>query len=183
LKEVNELDINKLVKDNEELLIQIRRHIHRNPELSGAEHQTLVYIRKKLTEFGIAFTEVDNGGIVGFIGDAAAGKTLLLRADIDALPILESKCNLKRRKTVVSEVDGVQLACGHDAHTAILLVAGKILKENEGELAGRIILGSVLYYGAVAAAGYAVEFLNSPAGRVSPGTAKKDDAWRQAWTL
>ncbi|MDR0863228.1 MAG: amidohydrolase [Oscillospiraceae bacterium] len=127
-------------KENSELTIELRRHIHRHPELSGAEFETLKYIRKHLDEYGVDYVEVEDGGILGFLGDETKGRTLLLRADIDALPILENKRNLKREKTVVSENDGVHHACGHDAHTSILLTAGKILKEHEAELNGRVIL-------------------------------------------
>jgi metal-dependent amidase/aminoacylase/carboxypeptidase family protein len=130
------MEINELAKENQELLIEIRRHIHQNPELSGVEYKTLEYIKDKLQRFNIYYEEVEDGGILGFIGNKNAEKTVLLRADIDALPILENKRNLKREKIVVSANDGVQHACGHDAHTAMLLVSGKILQENASELKG-----------------------------------------------
>ena len=134
------MEIKKLAKENQELLIEMRRHIHQNPELSGVEYKTLEYIKEKLQQFNICYEEVEDGGILGYIGDKNAEKTVLLRADIDALPILENKRNLKREKIVVSTNDGVQHACGHDAHTAMLLVSGKILQENASELKGRVIL-------------------------------------------
>lgn len=134
------MDIQRLAKENEDLTIELRRQIHRHPELSRVEFKTLEYIKQNLASFGIDYIEVEDGGILGFIGDEKADKTVLLRADIDALPILENKKNLKREKAVVSENHGVQHACGHDAHTAILLTAGKILRENEAELPGRVVL-------------------------------------------
>ncbi|MDR0998439.1 MAG: amidohydrolase, partial [Treponema sp.] len=80
------------------------------------------------------------GGIFASIGDESRGKTVLLRADIDALPIRENPRNLLKEREVISEVEGVQHACGHDAHTAMLLTAGKILKEYEEQIPGRALL-------------------------------------------
>ena len=134
------VDIKKLAKENEALVIELRRHIHRYPELSSLEFETLKYIRAQLEKLGISYVEVPDGGILGFLGDESKGRTLLLRADIDALPILENRFNLKQEKTVVSEINGVHHACGHDAHTAMLITAAKILKENEDKLNGRVIL-------------------------------------------
>ncbi|MDR0839211.1 MAG: M20/M25/M40 family metallo-hydrolase, partial [Oscillospiraceae bacterium] len=135
------MDIRGLAAGHEAAAIEIRRHIHRNPELSNCEFETLAFIRKKLEEYGIEYIEVENGGILGFIGSGPEERTVLLRADIDALPIHENARNLTREREVISQNDGVQHACGHDAHTAILLTAGKILKENEAELGrGRVIL-------------------------------------------
>ena len=134
------MKINELVAENQSLLIEMRRHIHQNPELSGIEYATLQYIKEKLQQFHIEYLEVKDGGISGFIGEKGAEKTVLLRADIDALPIQENQRNLKREKFVVSANAGVQHACGHDAHTAMLLTAGKILQENKSEINGRVIL-------------------------------------------
>jgi amidohydrolase len=134
------MNIRELAIENQPLLIEMRRHIHQNPELSSVEYKTLQYIKDKLKQFNIEYIEVPDGGILGFIGDKTDKKTVLLRADIDALPIQENKRNLKREKVVVSENTGVQHACGHDAHTAMLLTAGKILQENKSEINGRVIL-------------------------------------------
>jgi amidohydrolase len=128
------------VRDNTVSTIEARRYLHRHPELTGEETQTLAYIRDRLTEAGIPFTEVEKGGILASLGDAGRGRTVLLRADIDALPIRENPCNLVRERMVISENEGVQHACGHDAHTAMLLAAGKILKTREQDLPGRVLL-------------------------------------------
>jgi amidohydrolase len=134
------IDLFQAAKENEALSIDIRRHLHRYPELSSREFETLKYIRSQLEDFKISFVEVENGGIIASIGDESRGKTVLLRADIDALPIQENSCNLLRERDIISEIDGVQHACGHDAHTAMLLTAGKILKENEAFVPGRVLL-------------------------------------------
>lgn len=134
------MDVLNSAKEVEHLAIEFRQHLHRHPELSGKEYGTLAYISEHLDRFGIDYVEVEDGGILGFIGDAAKGRTLLLRADIDALPILENDNNLTRKRTVISANRGVHHACGHDAHTAMLLATGKVLKEHEGELPGRVVL-------------------------------------------
>ncbi|MDR1204158.1 MAG: amidohydrolase [Peptococcaceae bacterium] len=134
------IDAVKLAQENEVLTIEQRRHIHRHPELSGQEFETLKYIRSRLDTYGVSYVEVEDGGILGFLGDENKGRTLILRADIDALPIVENPRNLKRERTVISENPGIQHACGHDAHAAMLLTAAKILRENESKLRGRVIL-------------------------------------------
>ncbi|MDR1299541.1 MAG: amidohydrolase [Oscillospiraceae bacterium] len=135
------MDILQLAARHEPLAIEHRRHLHRHPELSNLEFETLKYIDAALTECGIEHYEVENGGILGFIGTGSDDNTVLLRADIDALPVRENPRNLKREREVISQSDGVSHVCGHDAHTAILLTAAKILKENEAQLSnGRVLL-------------------------------------------
>ncbi|MDR2741381.1 MAG: amidohydrolase [Treponema sp.] len=137
---IDNIDILSLVKANENYTVEVRRHLHRHPELSRMEFETLKYIRSHLEKLGIPYVEVEDGGIFASIGDESRGKTVLLRADIDALLIQENPRNLARERDVLSEVEGVQHACGHDAHTAMLLTAGKILKEREGKIPGRVLL-------------------------------------------
>lgn len=114
-------------------IIHDRRTIHENPELSFQEIQTSRYISERLTQMNIQHKSIGTTGIVAIIGkgDYCVG----LRADIDALPIHEETgLQFKSLK------DGVMHACGHDAHTAMLLGAAKILKEKENELAGTVKL-------------------------------------------
>jgi amidohydrolase len=133
-------DIFKEARENEAFTVEVRRHIHRHPELSRVEFETLEFIKKHLEKLHIPYVEVPDGGIFATLGEESRGKTVLLRADIDALPILENPRNLKKEREVISENKGVQHACGHDAHTAMLLTAGKILKEHEAEIPGRVLL-------------------------------------------
>jgi amidohydrolase len=117
--------------------VRNRRHLHANPELSFEEHQTADFVAKNLTEIGVPFqTGVAKTGVVGMIeGGAGDGPTLALRADMDALPILEENPN-----DYCSRNPGKMHACGHDAHTASLLTATKILWANREHLKGRIKL-------------------------------------------
>ncbi|MCC0694590.1 M20 family metallopeptidase [Clostridioides sp. ES-S-0048-02] len=134
------MNILSLAKQNEELLIYIRRKLHQIPELPKQEFKTLAFIKEKLTEFGINYIEIEDGGVLAFIGKTN-GKTVLLRADIDALPMQELPNNMKEQKACpISKNNGIAHMCGHDAHTAMLLVSGKILQENMDQLDGRVIL-------------------------------------------
>ncbi len=114
-------------------IISNRRHLHRNPELSFHEYNTSVYIQNKLSEMGIAFTVMATTGVIALIGQG--DRCVALRADIDALPI-EEETGLEYS----SQNKGVMHACGHDAHTSMLLGAAKILKKYENELGGVVKL-------------------------------------------
>ncbi len=122
----------------EEHIKQLHRFFHTHAELSGREFDTLEKIRSELSELGIPFHEVPDCGIIAVIEYEKPGKTLLLRADMDALPILENPCDLKGEREFSSLNEGVCHACGHDAHTAMLLGAARILKS--AGLCGRVIL-------------------------------------------
>ena len=134
------MDIMELVKANEEYMIEMRRYFHRHPELTRNEVNTVARISEELTKMGIEHVEVPNGGILGFIDGKTQGKTVLLRADVDALPVEEPENNLKTKRTCISETPGVMHACGHDGHMAMLLTAAKILSENKDKFSGRVIL-------------------------------------------
>jgi len=118
-------------------IIQIRRHLHANPELSEKEYNTADFICKTLDISGISYIRnVGGNGIVAKIeGQQPQVTTLALRADMDALPINElNKCEYK------SLNPGVMHACGHDVHMASLLGASKILNELRNEFEGTIRL-------------------------------------------
>ena len=113
-----------------------RRDLHENPELSGEEIETSLKIQKKLDEYGIEYsTGYAKTGVLGVIQGGKPGKTVGLRADIDALPILE-----KADVPFKSKVDGKMHACGHDAHTAMLLGVGKLLQDQKADIAGTVLL-------------------------------------------
>jgi amidohydrolase len=127
--------IKSLASKNFETVIGYRRHIHENPELSYQENNTADYISSKLKEFGIPYTRMANTGVIGIVKGKLPGKTIALRADIDALPIEE-----KNEVPYKSKNNGVMHACGHDVHTSSLLGTAKILKELSGEWSGTIKL-------------------------------------------
>jgi amidohydrolase len=119
-----------------EQIVALRRHLHRYPELSGQEHATSEMVQGKLHEHGIPFTSgYAATGVLGTIEGGRPGKTVALRADMDALPIQEENDH-----SFVSKVDGVMHACGHDAHTAMLVGAGWLLSDVREELPGRVLL-------------------------------------------
>jgi amidohydrolase len=116
--------------------IDVRHHLHANPELSYQEFQTSKYIQEQLSSFGIQYKAMGGTGVVGLIkGKNPEKKTIALRADIDALPIDEEN-NVPYR----SRNAGVMHACGHDVHTTCLLGAARILNELKEEWEGTIKL-------------------------------------------
>lgn len=111
---------------NKDWLIETRRDLHKIPELDFQLPRTIAYVTHILDELGIKYrVGVGKSGIVADIEGQNTDKTIALRADMDALPILE--CSSKGYK---STIDGQMHACGHDVHTAILLGVGKALSEN-----------------------------------------------------
>ncbi len=126
----------------ENYIINMRRYFHENPELSNLEDNTVATIAAELDEMGIEYVIVENGGILASVrGEKDNGKSVMLRADLDALPIQETADNLKiGGRTCMSKNDGVMHACGHDGHIAMLLGAAKILCEKKSELEGTVYL-------------------------------------------
>jgi len=130
-------------------VLSIRRYIHANPELSFEEHNTAKFIEEKLKEFGITGVQrIAETGVTFCLNGKEEGKTIALRADIDALPIKEQ--NVVDYK---SKNDGVMHACGHDVHTASLLGVAKILSSLKDHFNG------------------SVKFIFQPAEEKSPGGA------------
>lgn len=116
-------------------LIKIRRYLHMHPELSFQEEKTPAYIADYLRSLGIEVeTGVGGRGVVGRIIKDPALPTLAIRADFDALPIQDEKEVPYR-----SAVPGVMHACGHDAHTAVLLITAKILSQHQDEIPGNLV--------------------------------------------
>lgn len=118
-------------------LIDIRRHLHRHPELSMHEARTSNFIQLRLIEMGVPFeTGMAKHGVVGLIkGKNPGSRTIALRADMDALPITE-----QNETAYCSENPGVMHACGHDVHMTSLLGASAILNELKDEFEGTIKL-------------------------------------------
>ncbi|HEX6169409.1 MAG TPA: M20 family metallopeptidase [Chitinophagaceae bacterium] len=128
--------IKKLAKEYSAEFISIRHHLHANPELSYQEFETSKFIQSKLGEFGIPYEVKATTGVVGLIkGKDPDSRVFAIRADIDALPILEEN-DVPYRSTR----KGIMHACGHDVHTTCLLGAAKILSELKNEWQGTIKL-------------------------------------------
>ena len=129
------MNVRELAQQQLDYVVALRRHFHANPELAYQEFATTERIAEELTAMGIPFTRLPPTGLVGEISGARPGKTLLLRAEIDALPIQEETDFPFRSRT-----DGVMHACGHDANAAILLGTAKVLMGMRERLHGSVRL-------------------------------------------
>jgi amidohydrolase len=127
------LDAARSISDE---IVETRRGIHRWPELAYKEEKTAALVASRLSELGVHVqTGVGGTGVVGLIEGSRPGKTVLLRADMDALPIDEVS-----DASYCSQNQGVMHACGHDGHTAMLLGAARLLAERRKELNGSVKL-------------------------------------------
>ncbi len=128
-------DIISQSREIHEWIVEKRRAIHRHPELMYEEFETSRLVQNTLSELGIEYEkDIAVTGVVGLVGNGE-GPCIALRADMDALPIHE-EADVEFR----SEIDGKMHACGHDCHTAMLLGAARVLKDNESEINGTIKL-------------------------------------------
>lgn len=127
------------VRATDSYLKETRGYLHEHPELSGKEFETSRFIQSEIAKLGLAVTKVPGTGFYAVLDTHRQGKTVGLRADMDALPIAENPQNLKQAKKRVSRNDGVSHACGHDGHIAILLGAAKILTGLQAHLNGKIV--------------------------------------------
>lgn len=123
------------VREQKEEIISLRRMFHQYPELSSEEYKTAERIIEQLEAYGIPYKRIGVTGVVGMIEGATPGKTLMLRADMDALAVQEDS-----PVPYASKIDGIMHACGHDGHMATLLVAAKILNGMKDEISGTIVL-------------------------------------------
>ena len=127
----------------EDSVITWRRHVHQYPELSNREVNTAAYIADHLRALGLeVHTGVAHTGVVGILRGGQAGKTVALRADIDALPVTE-RADLpfasKATGTYRGEEVGVMHACGHDTHVAMLMGAAEVLSQQREDLPGTVV--------------------------------------------
>ncbi|WP_150268601.1 amidohydrolase [Paenibacillus tepidiphilus] len=131
-------------------MVKWRRHLHAHPELSYQEKETSAYVAARLAEFGIEVKRSASGyGLVGILKGDKPGKTVVLRADMDALAIQEES-----GAEYASQKEGVMHACGHDGHTSMLLAAAAYYSSRRGSIAGEL------------------RFLFQPAEEICPGGAQ-----------
>jgi len=116
-------------------IVELRRSIHRRPELGFEEHETAALVERELDALGIEHRRAAGTGIVARIEGAKPGAVAGLRADMDALPIGE-----RTGLPFASEIAGKMHACGHDAHTAMLLGAAHVLSKGKADLHGSVVL-------------------------------------------
>ena len=125
--------ISREIKDK---ILKIAHDLHCHPELSEQEVRTTQLLKEQLIRMNIEIIDcLSSTGVIGLIKGAYPGKTVALRADIDALPVQED-----RTHTICSENDGIMHACGHDIHTAALLGAASVLQSLQPSLHGNILL-------------------------------------------
>ncbi|HEV3088833.1 MAG TPA: M20 family metallopeptidase [Candidatus Elarobacter sp.] len=124
-----------LPNETVERAVEIRREIHRHPELGFEEHNTQAIVERELDALGIEHRRSAGTGVVGVIRGALPGRVSGLRADMDALPITEDS-----GEECASEVKGKMHACGHDSHTAMLLGAARELQQSRATLHGTVVL-------------------------------------------
>lgn len=128
------IDFKKLVQEQREEVIKTRRALHRIPEVGFCEEKTSAFVAEHLNKIGLRVkTGVAKTGVVGLLEGGDKGKTLMIRADMDALKV-EEETGLP----FASTHQGIMHACGHDAHMAMALSAATILSRNKGALKGNI---------------------------------------------
>lgn len=130
------MDIHAIAKTYNEYLIEQRRWFHIHPEIAEKEFETSAHIKEELTRYGISWRECGlQTGILATVTGAKPGKTILLRGDMDALPVPENT-----GLPYASRNPGYSHACGHDCHTACLLTAARILHDHRDSLCGTVKL-------------------------------------------
>ena len=133
--DMNNEFIKKECENTFEEIVEIRRELHRFPEMGNSEFRTTEIIMNCLDKWGVKYERLLETGVVATVEGAKGGKTVALRADIDALPIEE-----KTELPFSSQNEGRMHACGHDIHTAVLLGTAKILSENKDKFCGKVKL-------------------------------------------
>ncbi len=130
------MTVSELPKNLLEDVVALRRDIHMHPELGFEEHRTSSIAADRLRALGFeVHTGIAGTGVVGVMRGSVPGRTIMLRADMDALPILEENQHEYR-----STVDGKMHACGHDGHVAMLLGAAELIADGKERVAGTVCL-------------------------------------------
>lgn len=127
-------NVKSLAKEIHGDVVGLRRHLHANPELSFQEYETSAFVKKQFDELGVSWIEVANTGVLATIsGNLPSTEVIALRADMDALPILE-----QNKVPYVSRNPNVMHACGHDFHTSSLLGTARVLHHLRDQFGGTV---------------------------------------------
>lgn len=129
------MNVNEQAAQYKDYVVEMRRHFHMHPELSLEEYETTEFVAKELDKIGVPYERLTKTGLIATIQGTAPGKTVALRSDMDALNVTQ-----KNEVSYKSLNEGKMHACGHDAHTAILLGAAKILNEMKDTFQGTVNL-------------------------------------------
>jgi amidohydrolase len=129
--------IREKAEKNYDYMVQTRRHLHKNPEISFKEYDTTEYILGELKKIGIETETPLETGCIGIIEGSSSDRAIALRADIDALEMDEEGA---AKQEFMSERPGAAHCCGHDAHTANLLGTARILSEMRDQIDGKVVL-------------------------------------------
>lgn len=128
--------ITSIIKKSNDELIELRRILHSEPELSFEEVKTTAFVCNYLDRLGISYQKTEPTGVIAEIKGAMPGKTVALRGDMDALSVQQ----LNQHVPYVSKTNGKMHACGHDAHTSMLLIAAKALANVKDSMKGNVRL-------------------------------------------
>lgn len=128
------MDLTQMTREIEQYVIDLRREFHAHPELSYHEERTTARIREELDRWNIPHETVGHGNVVGLLDTGRPGKSLAIRADIDALPMDEPD----KSRPYCSQVPGVMHSCGHDSHAAMLLGTARVLSAIRDSLRGKV---------------------------------------------
>ena len=128
------MDIQAIAKDYKDYQIEMRRWFHQHPEIAEKEFETSAKVQEELDKYGISWRHCGlKTGVLATIEGAKPGKTILLRGDMDALPVTE-----ETGAPYASQNPGLMHACGHDCHTATMLTVARILNDHKDELCGTV---------------------------------------------
>jgi len=129
------MNVNEQAAQYKDYVVEMRRHFHMHPELSLEEYETTEYVAKELDKIGVPYERLTKTGLIATIQGKSSGKTVALRSDMDALNVTQ-----KNEVSYKSQNEGKMHACGHDAHTAILLGAAQILNDMKDTFQGTVNL-------------------------------------------
>ena len=128
------MNVQEIAKEYKEYLIEMRRWFHQHPEIAEKEFETSARVKAELDKYGIAWKPCGlQTGVLATIVGAKPGKTILLRGDMDALPVTE-----ETGAPYASQNPGFMHACGHDCHTATMLTVARLLNDHKDKLCGTV---------------------------------------------